>query len=339
MAEPRATVLDSEPAVGQTLQITGRRWKIAGHSTYANDEGFAVDEWECARADGHETAYLLREHDRTIRWFFTRPIPLPAVTLTDGKALGGVAASLTEPPGALRFRGSTYLHAETTDGTYADEAGQSTRKITWDYWDAAHQRNLAIERWPDGRLDAYHGEAIDPASITAVPGKIGDGMSAASRVTTIALVIICVFLMLVDTPLETGFTATLSAALVLAFGASLRRAGRLAWGAAGAAVALGFIFETYPPLTTGVGMLGAFAATILLAAWGTRQRVGPARVWLTTALAIAAPTFVVGLATYYRFAPTPRSFGQYVLAVGPSLIVTVLACAVAWTVTRMDPTA
>src|SRR5687768_1289124 len=176
------TFVDVDPEVGLTFQLSGKRWTITDHSSYASPEGYHVDEWECeAAGKKSETAYLLRESEEEIRWYFTRPIPISAVTLSGGKPFAEVAATLTEPPDALVYRGLAHGLDETTDGTYAENPGESVQKTTWDYWDAKQELNLAVERWADGRVECFHGRRTDPKTMTIVGGRMAATLASGLR--------------------------------------------------------------------------------------------------------------------------------------------------------------
>src|SRR5262249_29650040 len=98
------------------------------------------------------------------RWFFTRRIPAEAVTVAGGASVAKHTAGQAPPP-ALTYDGQSYRYTDKTEGTYEDEPGQRTGKTTWEYWDAGHVRNLAVEVWADGRIDCYRGTYIDPAQV------------------------------------------------------------------------------------------------------------------------------------------------------------------------------
>ncbi|MBI3455751.1 MAG: DUF4178 domain-containing protein [Candidatus Rokubacteria bacterium] len=169
----RSGLEGADPRVGQTLRFDGREWEVTDHSSYWDAEGYRVSEWCCESEDTE--AYLLKEvkEGEPTRWFFTRRIPGDAVTLPGGE---GLPAWLERhrgaaPPAGLAYEGRSYGYAETTEGIYEDEPGERVRKATWEYWDAAHARNLAVERWEDGRADCYHGAYIEPGQVTLLSGS------------------------------------------------------------------------------------------------------------------------------------------------------------------------
>src|SRR5262249_17714811 len=136
---------------------------VPGHWGYGNDGGYGVMEWGCESDDVE--AYLLKEFKdgEPTRWFFTRRIPREAVTgLGEGRP--------ASPPPALTYESRAYRYAETNEGTYEDEPGQRIPKTTLEYWDDGRRRNLAVEQWPDGGWDCYHGTYIEPGQVSLEPG-------------------------------------------------------------------------------------------------------------------------------------------------------------------------
>ena len=336
----KATLAGATPEVGTTFELSGRHWTVTDHSSYTAPDGYNVDEWECsggAGASPGELAYLLRESDTEVRWYFTRPIPLAAVTLSGGKPFADVATTLTEPPDALVYRGLAHGLDETTDGQYAEDPGESVQKTTWDYWDARHELNLAVERWADGRVECYHGRLIDPARIEVARGgastrRLGPHAGAAFG-AFFGFFVVLVFAGTVEIALTSGLVLGLLVALF----ASLRGARRVAGGWLAGVAVLGAAFVWLPPLTTLGGLALLLLVPATLTRWIAMGTPGPGAAPVHAALAsVATATAGAGLYTYYAFAPVPRSFGQYVLAIGPAAIGGVAAAVVAWVVMRMS---
>ncbi|MGH7322763.1 MAG: DUF4178 domain-containing protein [Candidatus Rokuibacteriota bacterium] len=298
----------ADPRVGQTLRFENREWAVTDHSSYWEGD-YRVNEW-CCESEG-TTAYLLKELSETegTRWFFTRQITLERVTLPGGEALGAHLSrtSTREPPGSLTYDGQTYRRAETTEGTYEDEPGERVSKTTWEYWDAPHAHNLAIERWADGRVDGYHGAYIEPGQVTLHVGSDASGLPAppgamafvpsASRPAAaeprstarsgkkpkaraaapradnpfrFGLICGCVLYVI---PFFLGMPFDRSAAIAVSGGAVIGWLGALACVpflgsiALLAALVAATVFWRFPPLTSPVGLVALLGLPVALAWW------------------------------------------------------------------------
>lgn len=307
----RAGVDRAEPRVGDTLTVAGEDWEVTDHSSYWNDAGYRVTEWECEAAD--TTAYLLKElaEGGAAKWLFTRQIDSGAVTLPGGGALAASQPQRTAPPPAsLVHDGQTYQHAETTEGTYEDDPGEREAKTTWDYWDAGHAKNLAIEIWADGRLDTYLGAYVDPAQVTVEAGDGDDDEGGGD-----------------DAP-GPGGAATIDTARKLL---GVVSAGGLAAGAAGAAaggartpsrplVALAILVPLVYVIAFFFGQpfdraMGAALAVAALVAW-----LGPLFRAPLPALVALALTPVLA-AVFWRFPPLGSPVGIGAILATPLLVV------------------
>jgi hypothetical protein len=324
-ASPPGPLRDAGPTVGQIVLVEHGEWAVVGRATYRN-EGLHSEEWECRK--GSETAYLLKETERgQVRWFFARQIALSAVALPSGASLDRRPRTDDgSPPPSLAFRGQTYRYETTTEGQYEERPGQAVGKTTWEYWDASRAYNLALERWPDGRLDAYHGAYVDAATIHVRPGRRASSVAIAALVAGL----VYFFALVGGLPFDrcTGIS------LVLGGVVGLARALYHAPSAAAAALiltpALGVVFYRFPPLTTVPGLIALIVAPALMARWAGRAPAVPkgavrSAAFFTTGL----PLLVVGLYYYFTFAPGPHSVGQYALALGPAFLGGVGAAAIA----------
>ena len=350
---PRLSLGDTEPEVGQGLEIVGRRWTVSDHSSYDNPEGYHVDEWECQSSDGAETAYLLRETGADtsgeVRWFFTRPIPISAVTMQGGKPFGEVAAELATPPDALIYRGLAHGFDEQTDGTYSEDPGDESGKKTWDYWDAKQENNLAVERWADGRIDCYYGRRVDPAKIrmseaptlsswlSLASTRVSTGALSPAHRMVVVLVVAAFFGILVIATrnvLVDGLTGVVAAVAVF-FGRSLFVSARS--GATWLAVIVGLaaLFSRFPPLTTVAGFSLLVVVPAAIARWLASATEDRRAMVENAGVATAIATAAAGLYHFYRFAPVPPSIGQYGLAIGPAVIAGIIAAAIAFAVGRL----
>ena len=347
MARAKGSGLEgADPRVGQTLRFEGQEWEVTDHSSYWNDAGYRVTEWCCETEDVE--AYLLKEvkEGEPTRWFFTRRI--------DRDGVKGLPAKGPSPaPPTLTYGGQAFQYAETTEGTYEDEPGERVPKTTWEYWDSAHQQNLAVEVWPDGRIDCYRGAYIEPEAVT--PAGDGAGSAereaagpatgreavvaalsarAASRKTAAvsgpgnpfrvaivmgALVYVVPFFM--GRPFDECLGIALMGGLAAGWLSALRWAPRAA-GLALLAIGGGaWVFWQYPPLTTSTGVAMALVAPLVVA-WGGRAGAARGRrpVVYAAAVAVALPALVVGLHRYFWYAPGPHALDQLLLALGPAAL-------------------
>ena len=350
----------TDPRVGDTLLFDGLEWKITDHSSYWSDEGHRVIEWCCETETA--TAYLLKEvGDReATRWLFTREIPANRVTLAGGQPLGGRTPPGRDaaPPETLTYEGQTYRYASTTEGTYEDEPGERVRKTTWDYWDAPRARNLAVERWPDGRLDCYLGAYIDPGQAMLRPAAGGSEVrpaaaarrvvqpSATARIRArggmavganpfpiVAVSVPLAYLppFFAGLPLDRSLAFALPVAAVLGWVAALRRAPLTGLAALGLVPALAILFERFHPLTTPIGLAALLAGPMAIVGLARLRRAGGERraVQYLAAFAVTVPLLLLGLYHYFQFAPGPHTLGQWVLALGPAALGGLVAVALA----------
>lgn len=325
---PRLDEVD--PRTGQALVIDRAEWTIVGHATYRT-EGYHADEWECRK--GGTTGYLLKEQERDgVRWFFTIPAALSAVTMPGGESLDrwhGREPNAGPPP-SLLFRGGTYRHETSTEGLYEEQPGRAAGKTTWEYWDGAHAYNLAIERWPDGRLEAYHGAYVDPRTLEVRSG---------SRSALAAAVIVAAFAyfiaLLVGLPFDRCTGISLLVVTIIGLVRALYHAPSAAPAGLILTPLLGIVFFRFPPLTTVAGLVTLIAAPALMGRWAlTTPTVPRSSVRAAACFTVALPLLVVGLYYYFSFAPGPHSFGQYALAIGPAVIGGLAAMTIAGLVLR-----
>ena len=325
---PPEHLADAGPAVGQVLVISRDEWRVASHATYRSGEGYHVDEWECRK--GTANAYLLKETEPTgVRWFFTDQIALSAVTLAGGEPLDHWRGRVREgdPPPSLLFRGQTYGYDTTTEGSYEEIPGRAVGKTTWEYWDAPRTHNLAVERWPDGRLEAYHGAYVDAGTITVRPGQ--QQVPAVLAAVIVAAFVYFIVLMM-GLPFDRCTGISLVIASIVGLARSLYRTPSAALAGLVLAPLLGLVFLRFPPLTTLAGVAAFIIAPALMSRWAARETSTPHPAVRSAAFfTVALPALIVGLYYYFWFAPGPHTLGQYVLALGPALVGGVAAAVVA----------
>lgn len=318
---------ESGPRVGIAILFDGQEWQVTDQSSYSTDEGYRVHEWCCERGD--TTGYLLKEGDPkqgSIRWFFTREIDADGVKVSDGKRLAERLQGSTDPapPDALTHEGVTYRYADTTDGTHEDASGKRVRKVTWDYWDGGHAKNLAVERWPDGSLDCYLGAHIQLGQIAihrAAPQGYRPRLQANPFLgAAVSLPFFYFLAFVIGWPFDEGLSLALSLAALVGWLLALPSTPVAGLAAILAASIGGAVFWRFPPLTTAPGLVTFFAAPSLIG-WLARTRGHAGKrlaVQYAGTLSVAAPLFAVGLAYYFRFAPGPHTLDQLSLALGPA---------------------
>jgi hypothetical protein len=354
-AQPAPSRLDqTDPRVGDTLRFDGLEWEVTDHSSYWNDGGYRVNEWRCETSD--VTAYLLKEQAErgSPKWLFTREIASEGVTLPDGAPVASVIRGNTSPapPDSLHHEGQTYRHQDTTEGTYEDEPGQRVRKTTWDYWDAPHAKNLAVEVWADGRVDCYLGAYIrtDEATLerTAAPEEAPPerqaGLAAAALLSAgaagarggagagvginpfaasvIGLAVVSVLALFGDFPLDRCLAVGLPVGALAGWLVALMRLPVTGLGALVLAPGLAVLFWRYPPLGSPAGLAALVAAPGAMAWLAWVRGVSGARpaAHYLAAFVVVGPLLGLGLYHYFQLAPGPHTLGQWLLAMGPAVL-------------------
>jgi hypothetical protein len=164
---------------GDRLQYRGIEWRVADYSTYADPGGYATEEWLLKLTDNKEY-YLMREVDpqnpaSLVNWYLAEELIKPKITLPDSAdnlsdRLWQDMQNQQLPYPELQMFGKTYYFESNTQGDYEEggENDEQTARITWDYWDAAHQWNTALEAWPDGKLRVYATKVVKPEEFSQV---------------------------------------------------------------------------------------------------------------------------------------------------------------------------
>jgi len=320
---------ESEPAKGVVLLFGGEEWTVTGQADYSNPEGYRVHEWCCEGGD--TTAYLLREGDPrqgAIRWFFTLEIDSAGVSLPGGQGFGEWLArnAKADPPPALTYRGGIYHFTGTTEGTHQDDSGKQVRKVTWDYWEAGHTHNLAVERWPDGSFDCYLGTYIEPGQVTVRPAS-RRRVGVPSKVNPLLLALFAVpfaYLLpfIMGWPFDEALALALPIAAAVGWVAVLPKAPLVALTALLAAPVGAAAFWYFPPLTTASGLTALVVMPAAIAWLARRRGHGESRpaVRYAAAVAVGASLLGVGFYQYFVLAPGPHTPEQLLLALGPAAI-------------------
>jgi hypothetical protein len=327
---------DTTPAVGVVLHVAGRAWEVTEESTYTNDEGYQVTEWTCEVSG--TTGYLLKEGEAdsgVTRWFFTREINTDAVRVAGEHLEAWLKARPgATPPPTLSYAGGTYEYGDTTEGVH-EEDGSREKKITWDYWDAGRNKNLAVEHWEDQSFECFLGEYVDPDRVVVRPGgagaakgkqKAGRGSPFVLAAATLPLAYVVGFI--IGWPFDEALTLALAIALGLGWLSAVAQAPAPGFAALLIGAGAAATFLQYPPLTTWVGLLGLVGAPVLVG-WVGKLRGHAARrraVRFAGAFAAAAPLTAIGYAYYSTYAPTPHTPTQLALALAPAALGLALGC-------------
>ena len=326
-----------QPKVDDVLMYGGTRYEVTDYSTYKNEEGYRVEEW-CCETGGRE-CYLLKEWTgvHEFRWFFTVYVSARRVTLPDGEPPPDWQWEDGKPligsPPTLLIDGNPCAYSSSTDGTYEDEPGEKVRKVTWDYWDAAHKHNLAVELWGNGGTDYYFGRYVEPSEVrthrssrpgAALLGQIGP---AGALLSVLAGGLFLSFLFAGEAliPFDACLSVVLVACALLTWFITPVRS--LSWSyqvAAVLAVAAQLaLFGRYPPLSRAAGMAALLAPPCLLALLARGDPDAAADRGLLRALAALTaflPACLWGIVHYFAYAPGPHDIGQYLRAMVPAFV-------------------
>jgi hypothetical protein len=340
-ARPIESLSSRDPSEGDRLQFRGASWKVTERSTYNNEDGYRCVEWTCECGDVE--GYLLKEteKDNVKKWFFTLTLDAGKVKLPAGEAVddwikrtGNIRATKETPE--LQYRGQSYQYADKTEGTYTDDSGERTPKTTWDYWDAEHKNNLAIEIWESGEVAAYLGNYIRSADVafSARPNVFSDHHAfSADWLKFGAYAFFFAFYVLAEVggAVDVIVTLILGAGLLFGWMYPVMDALWVAAASAATAAGLAFLFWFFPPFTTPVGFMAFLGAPAFLT-WFIRQTnhtLSDRAARTHIAYALELPLIFLGFTHYFKHAPAPHDFGQYCLALAPAAV----GAVVAWSVT------
>ncbi len=161
---------------GDRVKYHGVQWQVKNYSTYDDSNGYETTEWLLRSPAGAES-YLLREIDpqnpeSLVHWYLAEEISNPKIFQPE--VFNNLAVRLWHdmqgqqaPYPELQALSRSYYFESQTEGTYDGKEGESSR-ITWDYWDKAHQWNLAIEAWPNGELHIYSTKVVRPEEFSEI---------------------------------------------------------------------------------------------------------------------------------------------------------------------------
>ncbi|HEY9635357.1 MAG TPA: DUF4178 domain-containing protein [Coleofasciculaceae cyanobacterium] len=161
---------------GDRVKYHGSHWRVKNHSTYIDPKGYETTEW-LLRSSGGSEYYLLREFDPQnpeglVHWYLAEEISNPKIfqpNCFDNLAVRmwhDMQGEKTPYP-ELEALSRHYYFESQTQGTYQGNQ-EYTSRITWDYWDEAHQWNLAIEAWSNTELHVYSTKVVKPEKFSDI---------------------------------------------------------------------------------------------------------------------------------------------------------------------------
>jgi len=160
---------------GDRLKYRGTEMEVTDYSTYDDPQGYKTEEW-LLESETQEY-YLLREVDpqnpeSVVNWYVAEEIDNPQIFQPDSpeNVVPGLWQDMQQQfmlYQELRLLNKNYYFESQTQGTYEGDEGETSR-ITWDYWDKAHQWNLAIEAWENGELHVYSSKRVYPEAFSDI---------------------------------------------------------------------------------------------------------------------------------------------------------------------------
>ncbi|MFM2060750.1 MAG: hypothetical protein RLZZ507_420 [Cyanobacteriota bacterium] len=166
---------------GDRVMYSSVDWDIKDYSTYQDPQGYQTDEWLLVSSGGSEY-YLLREYDPTeelnsVTWYISNLLENVHLYLPNSQEdivprLWQEMQALTTPYPELKLFYKTYYFDSQTEGSY-DAKGKTKSRITWDYWDKDHFVNLAIEAFPNRKLDIYSTKVVQPKEFSNIQKGVG----------------------------------------------------------------------------------------------------------------------------------------------------------------------
>lgn len=167
---------------GDRINYRGIEWRIADYNTYDDSYGYKTEEWMLkGKGQTDKPFYLLREvdpqnRDSLVNWYLAEEIGSPKIYQPNSydnlvSRLPQAMQNREVPYPELKMFGKSYYFESKTEGSY-DEGSNEIPRITWDYWDKAHNKNLALEAWPNGELHVYVSQIVKPGEFAIVKDSI-----------------------------------------------------------------------------------------------------------------------------------------------------------------------
>lgn len=181
MAVTEDTLRQLQP--GDQIHYHGVQWRVREVSHYCDAYGYETEEW-LLKSPLSKEYYLLREVDpenpnAQVNWYIAEQLRNPAIYEPGSSrdlltSLAHDMRSGKEPYPQLQTLNRIYTFESQTEGTHDSEDGSEYR-ITWDYWDAAHLWNLALEAWSDSTLSVYSTRKVLPSDFSQIQTRSWQG--------------------------------------------------------------------------------------------------------------------------------------------------------------------
>ncbi len=120
-----------------------------------------------------------------LHWYIAEELQYPQIYEPEASkdlvpTLAKDMRSRKSPYPELRMFNRTYQFESQTEGDYESD-GELRTRTTWDYWDATHLWNLALEAWSDSTLAVYSTREVQPADFADIQQGYGSSASVGAR--------------------------------------------------------------------------------------------------------------------------------------------------------------
>lgn len=190
MAVTEETLRQLQP--GDLIHYHGVQWRVRDVSHYRDPYGYEMEEW-LLKSPLSKEYYLLREIDpenptAQDNWYIAEQLRNPAIYEPGSSrdlltSLASEMRSGKDPYPQLQTLNRIYTFESKTEGTHDSDDGSESR-ITWDYWDATHLWNLALETWSDSSLSVYSTRKVNPSDFSQPQTLSREGYYAGNHSTS-----------------------------------------------------------------------------------------------------------------------------------------------------------
>ncbi|TAE56031.1 MAG: DUF4178 domain-containing protein [Nostocales cyanobacterium] len=164
---------------GDRVTYANINWYIKDYSTYQDSEDYQTDEWLLVSPSGTEY-YLLREYepeeDNSVTWYIANELENVHLYLPNSQEnivprLWQEMQALVTPHPEIKLFYKSYYFDSRTEGNYESD-GKTKTRITWDYWDKDYSVNLALEAFPNQKLNIYSSKVVKPTEFSEIQKSI-----------------------------------------------------------------------------------------------------------------------------------------------------------------------